>query len=257
MKLGVCSVTFRDKSPQEIIDLTKQAALDAIEWGADTHVPAGDMQTAQEIGEATRNQGLEISSYGSYYRLADYGDNEEAFQEVLQSAEVLGAPAIRVWAGVTGSDKASDDYRGLVVQDARRVADLASKHGISIHLEFHGNTLTDTKESARQLMEEIDHDNVFTYWQPPNSVSIKERLASIEAVKPWITNVHIFYWYSFEDRLNLAEGQTEWLQYLREIFQDGKERYVLMEFVKYDEEEQFLEDAQTLHELKQTLKPSL
>ncbi|GAB2560132.1 sugar phosphate isomerase/epimerase family protein [Gracilibacillus alcaliphilus] len=253
MKLGLCSVTFRDKDPKEIVTLVKQAELDAIEWGADVHVPVGELRTAKDVGELTRAEGLQVSSYGSYYRLADYGVSSDSFTDVLQTAKELGAPAIRVWAGVTGSEKASDDYRAEVAADARNIADLAAKENITVHLEFHGNTLTDTKESARKLMEEIAHPNVFTYWQPSNNVDVEERLQSIDFVKPWITNVHVFYWYSFDDRLNLADGFQEWQQYLQQIMQDGKDRYLLMEFVKFDDEDQFLKDAETLHQLRQQL----
>ncbi len=255
MKLGMCSITFRHKSTQEIIELTKQAELDAIEWGADVHVPVGEMRTAMEVGAQTKRAGLEVSSYGSYYRLAEKGDKQETFEAVLQTAKALDAPAIRVWAGVKGSKQANDYYRKRVVQEARRVGELASAERISIHLEYHDNTLTDTKESAAQLMKEISHPNVFSYWQPSNGVSVAERLSSIEALKNWITNVHVFHWYSFKDRLDLVEGKDEWQQYLQKINEDGKERYVLMEFIKGDDIDQFFADAKILHQLNCDLLP--
>ncbi|UOQ84770.1 sugar phosphate isomerase/epimerase family protein [Gracilibacillus salinarum] len=250
MKLGMCSITFRHKNTHEIIELTKKAELDAIEWGADVHVPVGDIQTAEDVGARTRNAGLEVSSYGSYYRLAEQEAQHYTFETVCQTAKALGAPAIRVWAGALGSAKASGDYRERVAGDARRIGDLAYAEGISIHLEFHDHTLTDTKESAQQLLQNVSHHNVYTYWQPPNQVSVAERLASIEAVKPWITNIHVFHWYSFEKRMHLSEGIDEWHQYLEKISQDGKERYLLMEFVKDDDVDQFLQDARALQKLK-------
>src|SRR5699024_3554162 len=187
---------------------------------------------------------LEVSSYGSYYRLADHASNEYEFTTILKTAKVLGAPAIRVWAGIKGSADADEHYRLKVVEDGKRIADLAAQEGISVHLEYHDKTLTDTKESAKQLMEAIAHSNMHLYWQPSNNVSIEERLRSIELVGKWITNIHIFHWYSFKDRMSLAEGFNEWRNYLENIQQDGKERYVLMEFFKNDDEQQFLEDAE-------------
>ncbi|MGP4041419.1 sugar phosphate isomerase/epimerase family protein [Gracilibacillus sp. D59] len=253
MKIGLCSVTFRDKNPEQIVDLAMEVSLDGIEWGGDVHVPPGDYENAKKVGEITRSRGLEVSSYGSYYRLADHTGNEYDFTTILETVKKLQAPAIRVWAGMKGSKEADQCYRKKVVEDARRIADLALDEGISVHLEYHDNTLTDTKESARQLMEEINHDNLFLYWQPSNGVSVEERLASIDLVKAWITNVHIFHWHSFDDRLELISGEGEWQHYLEAIQKDGRDRYVLMEFVKDDDERQFLKDAQTLHILKDTV----
>lgn len=253
MKIGLCSVTFRDKSPEQIVDLAMEVSLDGIEWGGDVHVPPRDYEHAEKVGKITRSRGLEVSSYGSYYRLADHTGNEYDFTTILETAKKLQAPAIRVWAGMKGSNEANDHDRKKVVEDARRVADLASDEGVTVHLEYHDHTLTDTKESARQLMEEINHPNLFLYWQPANNVSVAERLASIDLVKEWITNVHIFHWHSFEDRLELISGEGEWQQYLKAIQQDGHDRYVLMEFVKDDDERQFLKDAQTLHMLRDTI----
>ncbi|WP_058306643.1 sugar phosphate isomerase/epimerase family protein [Gracilibacillus massiliensis] len=254
MKLGLCSVTFRDKNPEQIIDLAMEAELDGIEWGGDVHVSPGEYQKAEQIAALTTSRGLEVSSYGSYYRLADHSGNEYDFITVLETAKRLGAPAIRVWPGMMGSKDADDSYRKKVVVDAIKIADLAGEEGISVHLEYHDHTLTDTKESARRLMEEIAHQNVFLYWQPPNRVSVEERITSIEMVKQWISNVHIFHWYSFNERMDLANGAKEWQNYLESIEEDGKERYVLMEFVKDDDERQFLKDAKTLHELKAMIK---
>ncbi|MDX8044574.1 TIM barrel protein [Gracilibacillus sp. S3-1-1] len=253
MKLGLCSVTFREKSPLQIIRLAKKAGLEAIEWGADVHVIPEDDQLAETIGEQTREEGLVVSSYGSYYRLADYSGNEYDFTSILQTAQKLGAPAIRVWAGMRASADADPCYVQKVIEDARRIADLAADEGITVHLEYHEHTLTDTKESARKLMEKIDHPNLFLYWQPQNDVSVQERLASIELLKSWLTNIHVFHWYSFADRLELKQGEEEWLTYLQAINQNGANRYLLMEFVKGDDETEFLRDAQILHKWREML----
>lgn len=250
MQLGLCSVTFRDKSPEEIISLAKQANLEAIEWGADIHVRPGDIEHATRLGKLTRKNGLQISSYGSYYKLGNQSDD---FLTVLDTAKELQAPAIRVWAGEKGSNEADAMYRNRIIEDAKRIAAVANAENISIHLEFHDNTLTDTAESAKLLMDEIKHPNVFLYWQPPNHVTFEDRLQSIDVVKDFISNVHLFHWHSYEERMALSEGKKAWQAYLTKILQDNKQRFVLIEFIKGDSTEQFLQDAQTLHELKNAL----
>jgi 3-dehydroshikimate dehydratase len=69
MKTGLLSVTFRKLSPDHIIRLVSQAGLQVIEWGGDIHVPHGDIEIAEQVGRMTREAGIEVASYGSYYSL--------------------------------------------------------------------------------------------------------------------------------------------------------------------------------------------
>jgi hypothetical protein len=67
--LGLVSITYRKLTPAEIIPLVRDAGLSCIEWGSDIHVPQTDLANARRVGEMTREAGLTVSSYGSYYRL--------------------------------------------------------------------------------------------------------------------------------------------------------------------------------------------
>ncbi len=40
-KVGLCSITFRDLSVEQVIALSVRAELDGIEWGGDYHVHQG------------------------------------------------------------------------------------------------------------------------------------------------------------------------------------------------------------------------
>jgi len=93
--LGMTSVTFRNKSIEEVIEITKQSPLIAIEWGGDAHVP--DVNAAKRAAQLTKNAGLKIASYGSYYRVGK--DSIQRFDEVLDVAKMLGAPIVRIWCG--------------------------------------------------------------------------------------------------------------------------------------------------------------
>ena len=67
MKPGLVSVTFRQLTPEGIIQLCMQTGLQTVEWGGDVHVPPGDVSRAAAVGELTRAAGLSITAYGSYY----------------------------------------------------------------------------------------------------------------------------------------------------------------------------------------------
>ncbi|MDQ0300523.1 sugar phosphate isomerase/epimerase [Salibacterium salarium] len=245
-KIGMCSVTFRGKTIDEIIKLASEADLHSIEWAGDVHVPPGDTAQARYTAQMTKEAGLGVSSYGSYYK-AGAEHHATPFPAVLETAEELDAPSIRIWAGVKGSEDVGPEERKQVVRDIQDAATHAQSKGVGIHLEYHGGTLTDTAESARQLMEEIDHPNVQLYWQPAVGLSMEERLSSIETVKPWIKHVHVFFWRG-TTRYPLQEGREEWKAYLRHI-PDDKSRFAMLEFVQNDDPTQFLCDAAELRDL--------
>ena len=71
LKTGICSIIFRQLGVEEIVCLVKKAGLDAVEWGGDVHVRPGDRVAAETARKATQDAGLDVSSYGSYYRVLD------------------------------------------------------------------------------------------------------------------------------------------------------------------------------------------
>lgn len=242
---GLVSITFRQLSPSAIIELVTQAQLTGIEWGGDIHVPHGDVATARAVRQQTVDAGLQVVAYGSYYRVSHAETGP--FDAVLAAAVALGAPTIRVWAGRQGSDVADEAAWQAVIEDSRRIADLAAGAGVRIAYEFHGNTLTDTIEAARTLLERVDHPNMGSYWQPPRYSAVEANLAGIEAVAPWLAHVHVFQWHRVSaEREPLVTGQTDWQQYLGKIAQIEGERFALLEFVQNDDPAAFLRDAEIL-----------
>lgn len=246
---GLCSITFRQLTIDEVIALCQKAQIDGIEWGGDIHVPPGDIETAKSVREKTAAAGLKVCSYGSYYRC---DDQSGPLSEVLESADTLGAPIIRVWAGRKGSADADTADREEVAEHLRRAVIAARELDITIALEYHGGTLTDTQESAHQLLEEVGLPELTLFWQPRTGREFTSDLVELEAALPRLSNVHCFHWgASFQERYPLLDGTKKWQAYLDLIRRLDGERYVILEFVKDDSPEQFLEDAKVLKSLLQ------
>ena len=250
MRLGLTSVTFRQKTAKEIIRLAAKAGLDGIEWGGDLHVQAGDTKTAQQIGEQTRAAGLSVLSYGSYYRCG----KKEDFTPVLASAKALGAPVIRVWAGNKAYEALSEEERKELADTLRAAAQTACEEGMTVALEYHRGTATQTIDGTLSLLRKVHHGNLFSYWQPNPEISVSEQLAEIDALLPFLQNVHVFCWTEQEERRPLSEGRERWTEYLRHVREGGRLHDLIIEFVRDDAEDAFLKDACTLHELAETLK---
>lgn len=248
MKTGLVSVTFRKLSPRDIVELVSKAGQQGIEWGGDVHVPHGDTAQAEQVRDLTRSAGLEVAAYGSYYRAAT-PDKSPEFEAVLDSAEALGAPTIRVWAGNKASKDATDADRRAVEEDLRRICGLAGARGIRVALEYHGNTLTDSIPSARALLDALPLDNLDTLWQPPNGQPFEHCLDSLDSVLDRVSNVHVFHWKTgWSDRLPLAEGKDRWVPCLRRAAALPGDRWALMEFVPGDDPAAYLRDARVLND---------
>lgn len=253
IKPDLVSVTFRQLSIAEVAQLAYRASLAAIEWGGDVHVPHGDIEKAREARKLTVERGLAVSSYGSYYRLGESERKGLSFDAVLDTALELETEMIRVWAGSRGSSEYTAGERAEAADDARRICELAEVAGVTIALEYHGRTLTDTLSSALQFLREVDHRNLKTYWQPRTGAAMEQNVAELKAVLPWLANVHVFQWTRGDDgktiRHALAEGRDEWKEYLKALPADDQQRYALLEFVKDDRPEQLFEDADCLSEM--------
>ena len=252
IRAGLVSITFRQLAPREIVDLVARAGLEGIEWGGDVHVPHGEVGLAEDVGRMTRDAGVAVAAYGAYYRT---GEQMEAFEPVLATGVALGAPLIRVWAGHRASADADDAFRAAVVEDSRRIADLAASAGVRIAYEYHGHSLTDTTDSAVALLTAVDHENVGCYWQPPRGLTEAECLDSLDSTTPWLSNVHVFSWHpATGERLALAEGKERWTEYLHRISAINGDRWALLEFVRDDDAKNFPADAETLQEWLETTR---
>lgn len=244
---GLVSITFRQLSPQAIIDLVAEANLKTIEWGGDIHVPHGDTQQAQQVAQWTSDAGLTVAAYGSYYRLAT---DEMPFSQVLDTTLALNAPTVRVWAGNKGSAEADDIYRQRVVDEARDIVEASAKTGITVSLEFHDNTLTDTEASAIALIEAVNHDSLKLYWQPPHRISDEAQLSSLQSFLPYLTNVHVFQWHrdhpQVRERYLLEQGEADWQPFLALLNTSQRDHATMIEFVRDDEPDNFKKDAATL-----------
>jgi sugar phosphate isomerase/epimerase len=248
LSTGLVSVSFRQLDVPQIVALAKQANLSFIEWGADIHVQPGDTAAATAAKAVCEAAGVGISAYGSYYRA---GVTPPAvWDAVLASARALGAPTIRIWAGNIGSAEADAATRQRIVADVTRVCSEAAKYGISVTIEYHGGTLTDTLPSAVALYESIGHANFRAGWQPRHGISTADGAAEIRTLRPWLGNVHVFHWWPTNaTRHPLADGFDRWKTFLQTIAEDGVRRVALLEFFKGDSPEQMKADAKTLHEL--------
>ena len=247
-RLGLTSVTFRELPPEEIATICRLAGLDGIEWGGDVHLPPGRPAEARRLRALTEDKGLQVLSYGSYYRVGASGQPDRDFGPVLETARLLGAPLIRVWPGDRGSALADWDAYAAAAAETAAICRMAGEYGIRVAYEYHPGTLTDCIASARRLLEMCGACGAASLWQP-RPVPWQENLAELKGLGDYLANIHVFHWTRRDGRTlrrPLAEGEADWLRYLRAAGHIPGRHDLILEFVKDDRPECLLEDAQTL-----------
>lgn len=243
---GLVSVTFRPLSRSAVATLMKDCGLAAIEWGGDVHVPASDPEAIRDALRVSAEKKISIVSYGSYY-CADVSTEESTatFAAQLACTVALGAPNIRIWAGGKGSAEASADERKAFTEDVRHVCTMAAAQNRTVSLECHGNSLTDTCDSALRLFHDVAADNLRLYWQPNQYRDDAYNLSSVQRMLPYISNVHVFSW-SGKERYPLERHENLWRKYIEILQEDNVNRNLLLEFVCDDTPAQLHRDAETL-----------
>lgn len=245
LKSGLVSATFRQLTPEKTAALAARAGLKGIEWSGDIHVPPNDKALILRALNASKENGLAVCGYASYYRLGQAADPASAFLEALETARQLGTAIIRIWAGAKGSGKMDSRERQRLYEEAALICGMAKSCGVTVSAEYHPDTLTDTLESAKALLAAVP--GLKTHWQVPPHSLVKPNLQAIASLGSRITTIHV---QNCRDRIYrpLKDAHESWRPYMARLAALPGTHYLCLEFVKDGSEEQLLEDADTLNQ---------
>lgn len=234
LKSGLTSVTFRHLKPVQIAEYMNSAGIETIEWGSDIHAPCGDTENAEYIKKISDEHGIEISSYGSYYRLGENDNPQKEFEKYLSVARILCAPVIRIWTGVYDFEDADGEYYAKCVEEAKLICDMAKSYGIVIGAEYHNGTLTNNADNAVRFLKDIGKSNFKLYYQYNPREGCAENLISAEKMMPYICNIHIFNIDIYGKHYFFDENDAEnfWLALCRKLVKRGCDTNLLFEFLK-------------------------
>ena len=246
LPIGLVSVSFRPLSPKEILDRLRATPLSSIEWGGDVHVPPTDPENARAVRKLTEEAGVKVCAYGSYYRTGV--SDEKDFTAIAETAAILGAPLVRVWAGDKGSKEITEEAYARAVGDTKRICAVAAEKGLAVAFECHNNTLTDDYRSALRVLHDVGAENLYMYWQPNQFKSLAYNLEILDALSGFITNVHVFNWEG-KSRFPLAYGLEAWRLYLEKLSRAPLAHQYLLEFMPHDDPAELPAEAAALQTL--------
>lgn len=238
--LGLVSVTFRDKTPREILVAMKEAGLKVIEWGSDVHCPP---ENAEEIAKLQKEFGIKCCSYGTYFRLGVTPLKE--LENYVAAAKILGTDILRLWCGDKNSEDYSAEEKESLFEQCCAAAKVAERENVTLCMECHNWTYTNTQKGAKELIEFVNSENFQMYWQPNQFKTFEENLEYAKAISSCTKHIHVFKWQG-QRKFSLKEGVAEWKQFLG-CFEGN--RTLLLEFMPDDKIETLKSESDALREI--------
>ncbi len=236
--LGLVSVSFRNRTPEEILKAMQAAGLSVVEWGSDVHVPP---EKADEIARLQSRYGIKCSSYGTYFRIGVTPMAE--LENYIRAAKKLGTHILRLWCGHKNGEEYSPEEKAALFALCKTAAEIAEKNGVILCMECHGGTYTNAKETAYELMQSVDSPHFKMYWQPNQYKTEEENIAYAKLLSPYVMHLHVFNWKGNE-KYPLCAATESWQKYLACF---GAEKTLLLEFMPDGKIETLPEEARALH----------
>lgn len=179
MNCYLCTISFRHELAGfgDVIRFAKDAGYQGIElWGvhARSMAQASRVRTAALVEELYAS-GLGINMISDYLRVAEGGPSEEAVRQAeaadvaeldrklaewLSLALLYRTRYVRVFAGSKASARATEEYKERTCLMLQRAAEALMKEDMVLVIETHPDTLADTLESTRWLLQKVDRPNM-------------------------------------------------------------------------------------------------
>lgn len=240
-KIGLASVTFRDKTVEEIVEICKREQVEYIEWGADVHIKTPE--DALKAKELCDNASIKISSYGSYYRVGSKKTDE--WIALCKNADIMGAKSIRVWLGTKDSEKTNDEEYINILEDCRTLCDIADKFNLIVSPECHDNTFNNNTDAILKFTKDLDRYNFRTYFQS-RYFRMEYDLDRIDRTFDHILNMHVSYSDLKREQRFRKKDKNYLDTLLKKMLSKGFDGIVILEFTQNSSEKAFAQDIRKL-----------
>ena len=242
LKIGVASVTFRNKTVSQVVEIARNAGVEYIEWGGDVHVKTFD--DAKLVKRLCDENNIKISSYGSYYRI---GCSEAAeWEEICRNANEMGASSVRIWLGNKNSEDFTENEYMELLEEVKFLCSMAEEYNLPVCPECHDNTFNNNTEAFLKLKKDLECDNFKTYFQS-RYFRFDYDIERIEKTFGFIENFHVSY-RDLKREQRFKKKDKKYLDKLiKKFISMNFNGIVLVEFTKGSKEKNFIKDV---HKLK-------
>ena len=143
------------------IDLCGHLQLDGVDLNLSS-LRSLDRDHLRDVKKACVERGLSIACLGVSNDFGRPDAEQEAVRqrvrEGIETAQFLGAPVVRLFAGRVGAGQAREAVWKRTVDGLRRAAEEAEKAGVVVGLQNHNHgNIAATGEDVTRLLREVDH----------------------------------------------------------------------------------------------------
>ena len=162
MNVHICTISFRH-SLQSIGDIAEWAVkhdFQGVElWG----VHAAQLHGEKNDGkEALDKLGLCVPMVSGYIPLdQEWISAQQVCMQLSHSADRWESKKVRTFAGTKSSQMTEKNERRHVTEQLRKVCRFFEQNGQKVLIETHPGTLADSLPSTLQLLEEVNHPNLW------------------------------------------------------------------------------------------------
>ncbi|MCQ9164002.1 sugar phosphate isomerase/epimerase [Arthrobacter sp. STN4] len=179
MRLAGHTLGTPNHTVPQAIKLFRAAGLDAAEViyqdGYTSGLPQGDRRAAKEALRAAEDEGLPIIGLTPYTTAInaldenEWRDGVDEFRGAIETAHLLGADRVRVYAGSWHPGDGDHARRWVRLREAlQTLAPEAEQAGVRLCVENHFGTMTQTAAETAALVREVAHPAVRVLYDQAN-----------------------------------------------------------------------------------------
>ena len=236
MKLGLCTIAFREKPLEEVVGIAADYGFDGIEiWGQKPHMPPTyDAEYVQKVREMVLDKGLAVSALGSYVNplMPWY---QQHLEEAFKIAQGLRTNVVRIWSGGGPSKTMSPDDKRLINFRLASLTQWAQFRQLTLGLEMHNNNLTDSIASTLELVENVELPALKSYYQPFFGSNEDDPYDAAEKLAPYIINVHAQNADASGNGCPITDGVVDYAKVIEILNSHEYDGYLEVEFVHGDD----------------------
>lgn len=201
MKTALFTKVFRERTLEKAFELAAELGYDAVEpMCREPHLGANTTpERATRLRDRLDELGLAVAGLGTYtggyVGVSDAEAEAElaALESFLELAEMLGTDLLRHGVGGPPERHAEPEHYEEAARRYRRAADLAAEYGAELAIEIHAGTIVETAETAAELLEAIDRDNVGAIHDAGNMYIVGAEFGreSVETLGERLAHVHV------------------------------------------------------------------
>ena len=236
MKLGLCTIAFRERPLDEVIAIASDYGFGGVEiWGQEPHISAEyDADRVKMVRDMVSQRGLEISALGAYVNplMPEY---EKQLAEAFNIAAGLGTDLVRIWSRGGPSKTIDLNEKRLITSRLISSAQSGQSRGLTLGLEMHNNNLTDSVASIMELLETVNSPSLKTYYQPTFRADADEPHEAAQKLAPHVVNVHAQNADATGEGCPIPDGVVNYGKVIEILAGQGYDGYLEVEFVHGDD----------------------